>query len=117
MLLGVVAGSEDVLVWRAGVQTRVGPRQRLASVAEGDTADASNVVRSPMHGRLTTLEVKAGDAVAKGQCVAIVEAMKMEHPLLAPIAGLIVRVAAAEGAQVAQGAVLMTIEADTTTGG
>jgi 3-methylcrotonyl-CoA carboxylase alpha subunit len=42
--------------------------------------------------------------------VAIVEAMKMEHSLTAPRAGRVARIAAAVGAQVQQGARLLTIE-------
>ena len=63
-----------------------------------------------MHGKLVALLVQAGDVVRKGQRVAVVEAMKMEHALVAPANGRVSHVAAREGAQVAQGAAMVTIE-------
>ncbi len=50
-----------------------------------------------------------GEAVEKGQRVAVIEAMKMEHVLAAPRAGTIVHLAAREGQQVAEGAVLAAL--------
>jgi 3-methylcrotonyl-CoA carboxylase alpha subunit len=47
--------------------------------------------------------------VQKGQRVAVVEAMKMEHALVAPADGIVAEVAAKVGAQVAEGAKLLTI--------
>jgi 3-methylcrotonyl-CoA carboxylase alpha subunit len=63
-----------------------------------------------MHGRLVALFAQEGDIVKRGARVAIVEAMKMEHSLTAPRAGRVGRIAAVVGAQVRQGARLMTIE-------
>jgi 3-methylcrotonyl-CoA carboxylase alpha subunit len=48
--------------------------------------------------------------VAKGQRVAIIEAMKMEHALVAPHAGTVADVAVAAGTQVAEGAKVLAIE-------
>jgi 3-methylcrotonyl-CoA carboxylase alpha subunit len=55
--------------------------------------------------------VAAGETVEKGARVAVVEAMKMEHVLVAQVAGTIDKVAASEGAQVTQGTVIATIAA------
>jgi 3-methylcrotonyl-CoA carboxylase alpha subunit len=55
--------------------------------------------------------VDAGAAVAKGQRVALIEAMKMEHALTAPIDGTVAEVAAAPGSQIAEGAKVLVIEA------
>jgi 3-methylcrotonyl-CoA carboxylase alpha subunit len=49
--------------------------------------------------------------VTKGDRVAVVEAMKMEHALLAPIDGVVGEVSAQVGAQVAERATILTIEA------
>jgi 3-methylcrotonyl-CoA carboxylase alpha subunit len=70
--------------------------------AMDDTGGAS--VQSPMHGKLVALMVQAGDAVTKGQKLAIVEAMKMEHALVAPRDGVIGEVIVEVGAQVSEGA-------------
>jgi 3-methylcrotonyl-CoA carboxylase alpha subunit len=62
-----------------------------------------------MHGKLIQLLVKPGDKVKKGERVAVVEAMKMEHALLAPQDGTVSEIAAEAGAQVKEGARLMVI--------
>jgi 3-methylcrotonyl-CoA carboxylase alpha subunit len=54
--------------------------------------------------------VAPGVAVRKGDRLAVIEAMKMEHTLLAPIGGVVADVRVTATAQVAQGALLMTIE-------
>jgi 3-methylcrotonyl-CoA carboxylase alpha subunit len=73
-------------------------------------------VKAPMHGKLIAVVVKPGDTVAKGQRLAILEAMKMEHALVAPAAGEVAEVAAAEGEQVAEGARLITLKIAETPG-
>ncbi|OYX02755.1 MAG: hypothetical protein B7Z14_02420, partial [Bosea sp. 32-68-6] len=58
-------------------------------------AGSGGVIKAPMHGKLIALFVAAGDAVVKGQRLAIVEAMKMEHVLVAPRDGTVSEIAAA----------------------
>lgn len=72
-------------------------------------AGSGGVVKAPMHGKLIALFVSAGDAVAKGQRLAIVEAMKMEHVLTAPRDGTVSEVAGVPGAQVAEGAKVVVL--------
>lgn len=67
-------------------------------------AGGGGVVKAPMHGKLIALFVAPGDAVVKGQRLAIVEAMKMEHVLTAPRDGTVSEVAGVPGGQVAEGA-------------
>ena len=64
-----------------------------------------------MHGKLTALFVEPGQAVVKGDRLFIVEAMKMEHAVHAPIDGTVSEVLAEAGAQVGEGARLVVIEA------
>ncbi|MDH5263804.1 MAG: acetyl/propionyl/methylcrotonyl-CoA carboxylase subunit alpha [Betaproteobacteria bacterium] len=59
-----------------------------------------------MPGRVVKIHAKAGDCVAKGQSLMILEAMKMEHTLLSPRDGVVDRVAFAEGELVPADAVL-----------
>jgi geranyl-CoA carboxylase alpha subunit len=66
-------------------------------------------VTAPMHGTVTTTLVDAGDEVAAGQRLLVLEAMKMEQPLVADIAGSIVEIVAA-GEQVAADDVVARIE-------
>ena len=62
-------------------------------------------------GKLTPLDVKAGDKVSKGQPLLVLEAMKMEHTLAAPADGTVKSVRYAVGEQVVEGAELVEFEA------
>jgi 3-methylcrotonyl-CoA carboxylase alpha subunit len=87
---------------------------RLAGAVAVDLqhANADGVVSAPMHGKVLAIEVGAGDRVEKGQRLAVVEAMKMEHALTAHAGGIVAEVAVQAGTQVAEGARLMVILAD-----
>jgi 3-methylcrotonyl-CoA carboxylase alpha subunit len=54
--------------------------------------------------------VEQGARVTRGQRLAIIEAMKMEHTLTAPIDGTVSELTVAADAQVAEGAKVMVIE-------
>ena len=96
---------------RDGRQTDVVLFDPLDINAETE-ASGDGIVVSPMHGRLVMVLVGAGEAVARGQKLAVIEAMKMEHALLAPFAGTVAEVLAGVGAQVAQGAKIVVISGD-----
>jgi 3-methylcrotonyl-CoA carboxylase alpha subunit len=103
-------GRDRIFVLRDGRQTEVGLYDSLAREAESGEA-GGNVVTAPMHGKLVALLVRLGDRVAKGQRLAIIEAMKMEHALVAPSAGSVAEIAASVGAQVARGVKIVVIHA------
>ncbi|MBN8290662.1 ATP-grasp domain-containing protein [Rhodobacter sp. NTK016B] len=67
-------------------------------------------VLAPMAGSVTALSVAEGDSVAQGQTLAVLEAMKMEHPLRAPVSGRIARLSLAHGAQVRARQLLIEID-------
>jgi len=71
--------------------------------------DAGGLIKAPMHGKLVALFVESGQKVAKGDRIAVVEAMKMEHVLTAPVSGVIGDIVAEIGAQVAEGARITVI--------
>ena len=77
----------------------------FASESDGD-------IRAPMPGLVTKLSVSKGDFVEKGQILATLEAMKMEHTLTAPMSGRIGDVLTSEAAQVAAGTTLLRIECE-----
>jgi 3-methylcrotonyl-CoA carboxylase alpha subunit len=82
-------------------------------LARGQEAGAgADVILSPMPGRVTAVDVAAGQAVGKGQRLAVLEAMKMEHALTAARDGVVAEVLVAAGAQVEAGAPLVRLEAD-----
>jgi 3-methylcrotonyl-CoA carboxylase alpha subunit len=76
-----------------------------AGAAAGDGA-----IISPMPGKIIALEVAAGEVVAKGQKLLTLEAMKMEHSLVAPFDGIVAELNAEAGAQVGEGTLLARIE-------
>jgi 3-methylcrotonyl-CoA carboxylase alpha subunit len=69
-------------------------------------------IEAPMPGRVTAVEIAAGDKVTKGQRLLTLEAMKMEHALTAPFDGTVAELNAAVGAQVSEGQILVKVEAD-----
>jgi len=68
-------------------------------------------IEAPMPGKVTAVEVAAGDRVEKGQRLLTLEAMKMEHALTAPFDGTVAELNAKAGAQVAEGQLLVKVEA------
>ena len=74
-----------------------------------ETAVGDGRVMAPMHGRVTEIMVEAGDVVRKGQRLASLEAMKMEHEIDAPVAGTVDQVVCTLQAQVAIDDVLFEI--------
>ncbi|MBA3897709.1 MAG: acetyl/propionyl/methylcrotonyl-CoA carboxylase subunit alpha [Sphingomonadaceae bacterium] len=101
------ATASGVVVFDEGEALAV--RTRYAAVA-GTGCASSGTILSPMPGRIIAVEVAAGDAVTKGQKLVKLEAMKMEHSLVAPFDGTIAKLSAIAGAQVSEGALLIRIE-------
>jgi 3-methylcrotonyl-CoA carboxylase alpha subunit len=102
-------GPSEVYVLRRGRQTIV--RRRAFAEAEIADRDADGVVRAPMHGKVLAVLVETGDAVRRGQRIAVIEAMKMEHALTAPFDGTVGEIAAEVGGQVAESAIILRIDA------
>jgi 3-methylcrotonyl-CoA carboxylase alpha subunit len=81
----------------------------LAHAGEG-AADVGRLT-APMPGKVISFAVKPGDKVSKGQPLAVMEAMKMEHTIAAPADGTVQELLYAPGDQVAEGAELLKIAA------
>jgi 3-methylcrotonyl-CoA carboxylase alpha subunit len=79
------------------------PDQLDRAEEAGGGADS---LRAPMPGLVKVVRAAAGDTVAKGQPLLVLEAMKMEHAIAAPHDGVIAEIAS-EGSQVTDGAVLV----------
>ncbi|WP_375209039.1 ATP-binding protein [Hyphomonas jannaschiana] len=105
--------------------TDISPR-RYAVTTGGDTvlvdvpefdADVEAVlggdsVSAPMPGKVLSISVKAGADVKRGDTVAVMEAMKMEHALTAPRDGVVEAVTGKVGDQVSEGDVLVQLVAE-----
>ena len=79
------------------------PAPAAAPSAGGQTVEA------PMPGKILDIKVKVGDAVGYGQCVIVMEAMKMETEIVAPAAGTVAAINVSTGDSVETGAVLVTL--------
>ena len=106
--VAAVARDGDVVDIERGGHARRFVDLTFAPAAEqGAGADA---VKAPMAGAVTSVTVKPGDSVTKGQTVAMIEAMKMEHQLKAPRDGVVAEVLAKAGDQVAIRANIVTLK-------
>ena len=65
-----------------------------------------------MPGKVLATEISAGDAVKEGQILVVLEAMKMEHRITAPIDGTVKELNVTEGDQVDNGQILVVLEGD-----
>jgi 3-methylcrotonyl-CoA carboxylase alpha subunit len=103
----VVARGEERVVFCAGEMTRLRLADPLAH--SGEEEPHGGHLMAPMSGTVVAVLVKAGDAVARGAPLMILEAMKMEHTIAAPAGGTISMINYRQGDQVAEGADLIVI--------
>jgi biotin carboxyl carrier protein len=80
-----------------------------SSSASKPAGASAGTIKSPLPGIIVDIKVNVGDEVAKGQTVAILEAMKMENNIAAPIAGKVTEIKVAQGDSVLEGVVILTI--------
>ena len=76
----------------------------------GDGVQEGGRLTAPMPGKVVSFSVKAGDKVHKGQALAVMEAMKMEHTIAAPADGVVGELLFAPGDQVTEGSELLRME-------
>ena len=105
------AGTPRLALWPGHVTVFDGADSYTFAVPDpleraSDRAAGLNSLRAPMPGLVKLVRALKGEAVAKGQPLLILEAMKMEHTIAAPHDGVIAEIAA-EGAQVSDGTVLV----------
>jgi len=89
--------------------TKITAIDRLAHA--GDTQAEGGRLTAPMPGKVVSFAVKAGDKVSRGQPLAVMEAMKMEHTIAAPADGTVEELMFAPGEQVAEGDELLRMGA------
>lgn len=87
----------------APMQAPMASKSSLCAIAE------AGVIAAPIPGKMIQFEVRVGDRVKNGQTVAIMEAMKMENNILAPMDGTVKEIRVAAGTDVATGDVIMII--------
>lgn len=80
-----------------------------SSAAAPAATGAGQTIKSPLPGIIISVDVKEGQAVKRGQKVAVIEAMKMENDILAECDGTVTAVHARKGDSVLEGADIVTI--------
>ena len=75
----------------------------------GDNQTEGGRLTAPMPGKVVSFAVKAGDKVKIGQALAVLDAMKMEHTISAPMDGVVAELLYAPGDQVPEGAELLKL--------
>ena len=95
-------------VFTAQGATRIRGVSPLAFDANEKQDDKAGLT-APMPGKVVSMAVKVGDKVKAGQSLAVMEAMKMEHSIVAPHDGMVAEVLYAPGDQIAEGAPLLKL--------
>jgi acetyl/propionyl-CoA carboxylase alpha subunit/acetyl-CoA carboxylase carboxyltransferase component len=86
------------------------PAKKPAATQEEEFDDSLIVMRAPMPAKLVQLSVKIGDLVAARAPLAVIEAMKMEHVVLAEMPGRVLEIRVEQNEFIAQGQVLIVLE-------
>ena len=107
LLAQVYRRGEGVFVFAAQGATEITAVDPLAHA--GDSHGEAGRLTAPMPGKVVSFAVKPGDVVKKGQPLAVMEAMKMEHTIAAPLDGTVQELLYAPGDQVAEGAELLKL--------
>jgi biotin carboxyl carrier protein len=71
---------------------------------------AREIIEAPLPGRIVRVDVSVGNTVEAGGVICIIEAMKMENPILSPVKASVVEVAVSPGEVVKTGQKLAVIE-------
>lgn len=87
------------------------PKQRRSS---GGRSKKSGKVSANIPGKVVTLEVGIGDVVVEGQVVMILEAMKMQNEIQAPVSGTVTEIHCEEGQSIEANVPLLIITPDET---
>lgn len=80
-----------------------------APAAAPKAAGAGTTIKSPLPGIIISVDVKEGQAVGRGQKLAVIEAMKMENDILSEVDGTVTAIHTRKGDSVLEGADIVTI--------
>ncbi len=110
MTLSVYAHGERYAVFAPQGSALVSEHDAIAHA--GDAAAEGGRLTAPMPGKVVSFLAKAGDRVQRGQALAVMEAMKMEHTISAPHDGVVLELLYGPGDQVAEGGELLRLAKD-----
>jgi acetyl/propionyl-CoA carboxylase alpha subunit len=107
-----LAVEDGVVVFDRGDALLLRPFAGRRGGAAAAGGSSNGVIISPMPGRIVSVLIAEGQAVARGDVLVVLEAMKMEHALSAPFDGVVSNLQAAVGDQVVEGAALVHLAAE-----
>lgn len=102
------SGSDTLYIFTNAGRNKLGIVDPAAT--DDDDAAGADGLRAPMPGKIVSVFVTSGQKVAKGTPLMIMEAMKMEHTIVAPSDGTVMRVSFAEGSQIEEGVSLVEFD-------
>jgi acetyl/propionyl-CoA carboxylase alpha subunit len=110
----LASGTAFVDVEGQSLEFRLAPPPTVEEAARHASVHAADraVLTAPMPGRVIAVRAREGASVKEHQTVIVLEAMKMEHAVVTPLAGTLSRLAVAEGQQVQRGDVLAEVSAE-----
>ena len=85
-------------------------RNQLSTKSSHNQTEGNGQILSPMHGILCDILVKPGQAVDKGSCLAIVEAMKMQNEVRSGVTGTVDQIHCEKGLQIKTDQLIMDIK-------
>ncbi len=103
--LALFTYDQETKAAEAGKETPADADEAGAGVAEGAVG-----IAAPIQGTIVSIDVAEGDEVLRGQQVAVIEAMKMEHVLRSDCSGTVSRVTMAAGDTIREGYPLVLVE-------
>jgi len=71
---------------------------------------AQEIIEVPLTGKITTVNLKQGDKVGEGDVICLLESMKMENPIIAPVSGTIAEIGVTPEQVVKPGETIAIIE-------
>ena len=111
-----VNGEATVSLWAEpgqffdGTESFASVKFKGRTLGEGSGMVGNGSVLAPMPGKITNFAVAEGEEVEEGAVVMTLEAMKMEHPIVAPKAGIVRNVGGVVGDLVSDGNLLFVVE-------
>ena len=99
----------DTVPAAAPQQAPATPEPQAAPQAAAQQGAAVSVVHSPLPGVIISVDVKEGQAIKKGQKVAVLEAMKMENEIQAEADGIVSAILVQKGDSVLEGAEIIKL--------
>lgn len=108
----VIAQGEDLFIHAAGANHVVRHLDPTRRFADGDQGMGADAARAPMPGTVVRIEVAAGQKVAAGDPLIVIESMKLETTIRAWHDGEVVQIHVAQGQSFDRDAILVTLAAE-----